>query len=76
MCEWLGLDLDLEPERPEHLPRAPGVPPAPIGVMVRQYVPPTADLWRLGAGRPPELCLRTSWPGSFSSFPACSESKN
>jgi hypothetical protein len=59
MCEWLGLNLDLEPERPELRPRAPGVPTPPVAVMVRQYVPATADLWRLDAGRRPEFRLQT-----------------
>ncbi len=59
MCDWLGLDLDLEPERPVRVPRAPGVQLAPVAVMVRQYQPPTADLWRLGAERRPELRLQT-----------------
>ncbi len=59
MCEWLGLHLDFEPERPVHLPRAPGLQLPPVAVMVRQYVPPTADLWRLGAERRPELRLQT-----------------
>jgi hypothetical protein len=59
MCDWLGLHLDLEPERPEPPPRAPGVPSPPVAVLVRQYVPATADLWRLGADRRPEFCLQT-----------------
>jgi hypothetical protein len=59
MCDWLGLHLEIEPERPVHVPRAPGVPLPPIAVMVRQYLPATADLWRLGAERRPELRLQT-----------------
>ena len=59
MCVWLGLNLEMEPERPVHMPRTLGVPLAPIAVMVRQYVPPTADLWRLGAERRPELRLQS-----------------
>ena len=55
----LGLHLEMEPERPVHVSRAPGLPLAPVAVMVRQYVPPTADLWRLGAERRPELRLQT-----------------
>jgi hypothetical protein len=58
MCDWLGLHLAMEPERPVPMPRAPGAPLAPIAVMVRQYVPPTADLWRLDAERRPELRLQ------------------
>jgi hypothetical protein len=59
MCDWLGLHLEMEPERPVQMPRAPGLRLAPIAVMVRQYVPPTADLWRLGGERRPELRLQT-----------------
>jgi hypothetical protein len=59
MCDWLGLNLALEPERPELPPRAPGVAIPPIAVMVREYRPPTADLWRLGGERRPEFRLQT-----------------
>jgi hypothetical protein len=45
----------LEPERPERMPRAPGVPAGEPATIVRQYRPATADLWRLSAGRSPEL---------------------
>jgi hypothetical protein len=67
MYEWLGLHL--EPERPVHLPRAQGLQLPPVAVMVRQYVPPTADLWRLGGERRPELRLQTQLAGELLEIP-------
>jgi len=49
MCEWLGLNLDLEPERPEHPPRALGLL-TDASVVVRQYRPARADALWLDAG--------------------------
>ena len=39
MCDWLGLHLDLEPERPQHPLRAPALPATAVAVIVRQYDP-------------------------------------
>jgi hypothetical protein len=38
MGDWLGLQLDLEPERPEHTHRAPGISSQAV-VIVRQFDP-------------------------------------
>ena len=45
MFDWLGLVLETDDPEPE---RAPGElwPDLEVGVMVRRYQPPTADLWR------------------------------
>jgi hypothetical protein len=39
MSDWLGFDLDLEPERPELPLRAPALPTTEIAVIVRQFDP-------------------------------------
>jgi hypothetical protein len=66
MFDWLGLVIS--PERPELLPRAPGTATEPVAVMVRQYVPPTADLWRLSERRP-ELLLQAELAGELLQVP-------
>jgi hypothetical protein len=58
MCDWLGLHLDYEPERPELTLRTPAAPRSRVAVIVRHYQPPTADLWRLGGERRPEFSLK------------------
>ncbi len=58
MCDWLGLQLDLEPERPELALRTPDAPHGHVAVIVRHYRPATADLWRLGGERRPEFSLK------------------
>jgi len=49
MCDWFGLDLDLEPERPELPLRAPFLA-NDQAVVVRQYRPAVADRRWLDAG--------------------------
>jgi hypothetical protein len=45
MFDWLGLVLENDDPEPE---RAPGElwSDLAVGVIVRRYQPPTADLWR------------------------------
>jgi hypothetical protein len=49
MCDWLGLVM--EADRPERPAPATVGSPAPVGTIVRQYQPATADLWRLRGQR-------------------------
>jgi hypothetical protein len=49
MCEWLGLHLDFEPERPELPLRAPVALDDQV-VVVRQYRPAVADRRWLDVG--------------------------
>lgn len=49
MCDWLGLHLDLEPERPELPLRAPVVLNDQL-VVVRQFRPGVADRRWLDVG--------------------------
>jgi hypothetical protein len=49
VSDWLGLHLDLEPERPELPLRAPGVF-VDEAAFVRQWRPARADLRWLDAG--------------------------
>ena len=63
MFDWLGLVI--APDRPE--PRqAPGAgrPDLPVGTIVRQYQPPTADLWRQDAASPEIHRLHPGWDGA------------
>jgi hypothetical protein len=39
MSAWLGVHLDLEPQRPELPLRAPRLPATGIAVIVRQFDP-------------------------------------
>jgi hypothetical protein len=65
MMDWLGLVLE-----PEHLERRPEEPPAVVAAaIVRQYRPATADLWRLGAERRPELRLEPELVGDLADVP-------
>ena len=58
MCDWFGLHLDLEPERPELAHRTPDAPHGHVAGIVRPYPPATADLRRLGGERRPEFSLK------------------
>jgi hypothetical protein len=53
--DWLGLVLDPGPV-------AVATPPAAAGTIVQQYRPATADRWRLGSERPPELRIELKEP--------------
>jgi hypothetical protein len=65
--DWLGLVL--EPERPVRRPAAVQPPARTAGTIVQQYRPATADLWRLGCERRPELRLEPELVGDLLDVP-------
>ena len=63
MFDWLGLVI--APERPEpHQAPGAGRPDLLVGTIVRQYQPPTADLWRQDSASPEIHHFQPRWDGA------------